>query len=329
MIVYYSAQHLLHAPRKQFWGGKATPHPEVPARAQGILEALKDSYRIAEPPPLPQETLSKVHSQAYLSFIERTCRALPEGREAFPFLFPKVDREPPDRVAQRGFYSFDTVTPLSKGTYPAAMAAASCASTAARRVGEHGDSAYCLSRPPGHHAGIATMGGYCYVNNAAVAAAELAPGEVAILDIDAHHGNGTQEIFYSDGRVLTCSIHGDPRTRYPYAWGFQDERGEGPGKGLNINVPLPDSSDGTRWIASLVRLLDSIRAFDPRYLIVSLGVDGLKEDDGGSFRLSLQDFAKAGSLIADAGFPTVIIQEGGYHLPMIGRCVRTFLDGWG
>ena len=329
MIVFYSPQHLLHSPRKQFWGGKATPHPEVPARALGILGALEDSYRIAEPPPVPRDALLRAHSQAYVSYIERTCRSLPEGREAFPFLFPKVDREPPNRVAQRGFYAFDTVTPLSKGTYPASMAAASCAFAGARRIREHRDSVYCLSRPPGHHAGAATMGGYCYLNNAAVAAAELSPEKVAILDIDAHHGNGTQEIFYSDGRVLTCSIHGDPKTRYPYAWGFADEEGEGPGKGLNVNVPLPDSSDGTKWIPAIVGLLDSIRAFDPSYLIVSLGVDGLKEDDGGGFRLKLQDFSKAGSLVADANVPTAIIQEGGYHLDLMGRCVRAFLDGWG
>ena len=329
MIVFYSPQHILHAPRKQFWGGKATPHPEVPARAQGILEALEDSYTISEPSPIPKEALSKVHSEGYLSHIERTCRALPEGREAFPFLFPRVDRAPPNRVAQRGFYAFDTVTPLGKGTYPASMAAASCAFGGARRIMEHGDSAYCLSRPPGHHAGVAAMGGYCYLNNAAVAAAELAPEKVAILDIDAHHGNGTQEIFYRDGRVLTCSIHGDPKTCYPYAWGFADEEGAGPGKGLNINVPLPDSADGTKWIPALDRLLRDIRAFDPEYLIVSLGVDGLKEDDGGAFKLKLEDFAKAGRLIADGQLPTAIIQEGGYHLDLMGRCVRTFLDGLG
>ncbi len=172
------------------------------------------------------------------------------------------------------------------------------------------------------------MGGYCYFNNAAIAAAELAPEKVAVLDIDAHHGNGTQEIFYSDGRVLTLSIHGDPKTSYPYAWGFSDEEGEGAGKGLNVNVPLPQSCGGREWLACLEELIARIRSFDPAYLIVSLGVDGLKEDDGGAFKLELADFAKAGEMIADVGLPALIVQEGGYHLPLIGRCVSAFLEGW-
>ena len=195
-------------------------------------------------------------------------------------------------------------------------------------IKESSRSVYCLCRPPGHHAGKEKMGGYCYLNNAAIAATELKSERLAILDIDSHHGNGTQQVFYSDDSVLFCSIHGDPRTRYPFAWGYEDEIGRGDGRGFNLNIPLPESSRGAKWVESVEQGLERIRTFDPAYLIVSLGVDGLSEDSNGPFKLSVKDYAMAGRLISDTDCPTCIIQEGGYYLPLIGRCTRAFLENW-
>lgn len=272
------------------------------------------------------EALRTVHSEAYLTYLKNACRKLPEEREVFPFLFPRTDRIPPSRLAQRGLFAFDTFTPLGRGTYSACLAAASCSFQGAKQARRKGRNAYCLCRPPGHHATGRLMGGYCYLNNAAVAAASLLPDKVAVLDIDAHHGNGTQEIFYADDRVLFCSVHGDPKTGYPYAWGFADEEGTGRGKGFNLNVPLSSSTTGGMWTRSVSTLLRRIREFDPAYIVVSLGVDGLKEDRNGPFRLHIRDYQKAGRLISDTDCPKIVVQEGGYFIPLIGRCTRAFLD---
>ncbi len=328
MIVVYSETHLLHSPKKEVWGGRARPHPEVPERAERILHSLQDSFRVVSPRPVRMEILAKVHSRPYLQHLKRLCGGIKGSTEAFPFVFPACGSPPVSPMARRGFFAYDTVTPLGSGTFSASLASASCASHGASLVRESKEPVYCLCRPPGHHAGRKAMAGYCYLNNAAVAAVELRAERLAILDVDSHHGNGTQEIFYRDDGVLFCSIHGDPRTRYPYAWGFKGEIGAGKGEGYNINVPLPGETRGARWLKSIEGVLERIGSYDPARLIVSLGVDGLSKDRYGPLMLEVQDYSAAGKMISDLGYPTCIIQEGGYHLRSVGECTKTFLENW-
>ncbi len=328
MMVFYSKRHALHAPRTEIWGGRPRPHPEVPERAQAILTKLAASHTVREPPEASREAVGVVHSGRYIDFLESTCRSLSASAQAFPFVFRRVGAPPRNTVARRGFYCYDTVTPLCQGTFDAAMASAACAVAGARHVARKGETAYCLCRPPGHHASAEMMAGYCYLNNSALAACEIG-GRAAILDIDPHHGNGTQEVFFRSKEVLTCSLHGDPGTSYPYAWGFERECGEGRGAGFNVNVPLPRATTGKVWLAGLGKLLERVREFDPAFLIVSLGLDGLSEDRNGPFRLAPGDYSEAGRIIAADGLPTCIVQEGGYCLPALGGAAAGFLEAFG
>ncbi len=327
MLVVYSERHLLHSPTKELWGGRPRPHPDVPDRAELILRELQDCHSVVSPGKMTRAILHGVHSAAYVDHVEACSSALSRTSEAFPFAFPRAGSAPANPVARRGFYSYDTVTPVTGGTFSAALSAAACAVSGARHVFGGRGTAYCLCRPPGHHATESTMGGYCYFNNAALAAAQT-EGRVAIIDVDSHHGNGTQEIFYDTDRVLCCSLHGHPRSAFPYAWGFRGERGMGNGVGYNINVPLPGESRGGKWIRALRGLLVHISKFEPDYLIVSLGVDGLAEDRNGPLILELEDYARAGKAIAELGYPTCIVQEGGYFLPLLATCTSAFLSGW-
>jgi acetoin utilization deacetylase AcuC-like enzyme len=324
MIVFHSERHARHAPRTEMWGGWSRPHPEVPERVEAILAGLAGSYRVREPTEVGQDVLNRVHSGRYLKYLESACRRLGPSAQSFPSVFPR-HRAPRNRLARRGYYCYDTYTPLCRGTFDAAASSAACALAGARHVARRGETAYCLCRPPGHHASSEMMAGYCYLNNAAVAAAD-AGGRVAILDIDSHHGNGTQEIFFRSKEVLTCSIHGDPGSTYPFSWGSERESGEGPGAGFNVNLPLPGSSTGRKWLASLGELVDEVRKFEPDLLIVPMGLDGLSGDRVGAFRLSTGDYSEAGRMIAGTGLPACIVQEGGYCLPGIGAATAGFLE---
>jgi len=328
MMVLFSEEHLKHRPGNEIWGGRPRPHPEVPSRAEEIIGSLKPHFPVSKPEPLDMDLLYEVHSRRYLEHLKRTSSKLEGSSEAFPFVFSRGVDPPRNYLARRGFYSLDTVTPITAGTYQAALGAASCAVSGARMVAAGEGPAYCLCRPPGHHASREMSGGYCYINNAAVAAMVLGPGRRAILDIDAHHGNGTQDIFYEDPEVLTCSVHGDPRTRYPYVGGFASERGDGKGREFNINRPLPGETGGQGWIRAIDGLLEHIGAFKPAYLVVCLGLDGLSKDRNGPFKLKERDYALAGEMISRMDIPTCVVQEGGYYLPSIGECARLFLENW-
>ena len=241
MKVFHSPKHALHAPRKEIWGGKPRPHPEVPERAEAILRAVAD-HEIHEPGD-PGDVLGRVHRAEYLAHLEQACSDLSDSSQAFPFVFSREGAPPANDVARRGFYSYDTVTPLLRGTYEAAVSSAACAVSGAREARKGEGIAYCLCRPPGHHASARRMAGYCYLNNAALAALE-AGDRTAILDIDSHHGNGTQEVFYEAKEVLFCSLHGDPRTRFPYSWGHRTETGAGKGLGYTRMRHFPGSREG-------------------------------------------------------------------------------------
>jgi acetoin utilization deacetylase AcuC-like enzyme len=233
-------------------------------------------------------------------------------------------------VGQLGWHSFDTASPIAAGTWPAALAAASGALAAAAEAAS-GRNAYALARPPGHHAYAERMGGHCYLNNAALAAEQLrrAADRVAVLDIDSHHGNGTQGIFWERADVVFVSVHGDPERYYPWFVGHAEERGGGSGAGCNLNLPLAFGTADEGWLAAIAAGLDAIRAFRAEALVVSLGFDASKDEPLNALAVTEDGFARAGQAIAKLGLPCAIVQEGGYNVHVIGTLLRRFLEGFG
>jgi acetoin utilization deacetylase AcuC-like enzyme len=257
-------------------------------------------------------------------------RKLVEGQAVYPYVFPirHRARKPVDDEVQSGYYCIDTFTPLTHNAYIAARAAVNCALTGAELVRKGEQIAYAVCRPPGHHAESAVYGGFCYFNNASIAANLLsAEGKVAVLDIDFHHGNGTQEIFYGRSDVLTVSIHGDPSYAYPYFAGFADERGEGAGEGFNHNYPLGENITDDEYLSTLEQALERVESFAPRYLVLSVGLDIAKGDPTGAWAITTEGFERIGGAIAGLGLPMLVVQEGGYDTRVIGRNARSFLSG--
>jgi acetoin utilization deacetylase AcuC-like enzyme len=231
-------------------------------------------------------------------------------------------------TVRAGYYCIDTFTPLSSNAFIAAKRAVDCTLTAAEKIIGGFRLAYALVRPPGHHAERNVFGGFCYFNNAAIAAHHLSQyGPVAMLDVDYHHGNGQQFIFYERKDVLTVSIHGHPSVAYPYFSGFAHERGDGNGAGFNVNYPLPEHVDAQTYWDTLSRALSQIRHFRPRYLVVCLGLDTAKGDPTGSWGLQSKDFTEMGKRIGAANLPTLVVQEGGYRTRTIGINARSFFEG--
>ncbi|MCA9189826.1 MAG: histone deacetylase family protein, partial [Planctomycetales bacterium] len=226
------------------------------------------------------------------------------------------------------YYCIDTFTPINNNAFPAARRAVDCAMAAADAILSGRRVAYALVRPPGHHAERASYGGFCYFNNAAVAAHYLSQhGKVAILDIDYHHGNGQQDIFYCRPDVLTISIHGDPEFAYPYFTGFADETGEGMGAGYNVNLPLPETITPERYRQILAKAIELIAEFNPQFLVVALGLDPAKGDPTGTWSLSPKDFERNGQMIGAVGYPLLVIQEGGYRTRTLGTNTKSFFSG--
>jgi acetoin utilization deacetylase AcuC-like enzyme len=238
-------------------------------------------------------------------------------------------RPPRSLPLRAGYYCIDTFTPLNANAYKAALRSVDCTLTGAECLLDGDRAAYALVRPPGHHAEYRSFGGFCYFNSAAVAAHYLsAHGRVALLDIDYHHGNGSQDIFWRRRDVLTVSIHGNPRFTYPYFSGFADENGEAEGKGYNVNLPLPENIDGSRYREELTKALHIVRKFAPQFVVVALGLDTAKGDPTGSFRLTARDFRANGKLAGELALPTLIVQEGGYRTQTLGVNARHFFTGF-
>jgi acetoin utilization deacetylase AcuC-like enzyme len=303
-----------------------------------MLEAVRSAAwcRIIPPEDFGMRPIERVHETAYLSFLQRAAQ-VGEGVEELihPYAFaPRQSlRIPHSLPGLMGYYSFGAYTPILIGTWEAAYWSAQIASTAARALTQHGNHVYALCRPPGHHAGAALFGGYCYLNNAAIAARELQQLEsgarIAILDTDYHHGNGTQLIFYQDPSVLYCSLHAHPDDDYPYYWGDADERGSGEGEGTNINWPLPQGTDDAQYLHTLEAALLDSEAFDPDFMIVSAGLDIVRGDPEGGFNISLDGLRRIGNLLAEAKRRTLVIQEGGYLLETLGQNLLALLEGMG
>ncbi|MFD1695493.1 histone deacetylase family protein [Roseibium aestuarii] len=331
MQTVFSSIQLRHAPVHEISDGQVKAAVETPSRAEAVLAQIRDRRFGSVVPPFEfgPRALRRVHSQSYISFLETFWERWTElGRdgEAFPFVWPirSLRQEPlPDHVdGLLGRYSMDAGTPLGEFTFAAAKASADTALTAAQLVLEQGHpAAFGLCRPPGHHAGVDFYGGYCYLNNAAIAAQWLrdyGASRVAILDLDYHHGNGTQSIFYERSDVLFLSIHADPRQEYPFFLGHADETGEQAGTGFTRNWPLPYGTGWTGYEPALEEACRWLVVYRPDYLVVSLGLDCFEEDPIGGFRLTSEDFKRLGARLARLNVPTIFLMEGGYATATLG-----------
>jgi len=338
MKAVYSPLHLKHHPKTYYRGGAFHEPPEVPARAEAIHDAmLAAGHTFVEADDYGPGPRAGVHTPGYLGFLSdahQRWQALgSESDEVLPNIHPgrHMASLPSGLLGQIGYYTTDMSSPIGAHTYLAACASANLAVHATRLVlgnGEDGEAAaYALCRPPGHHAFADQAGGFCFLNNIAIAAT-YALGEVrrvAILDVDVHHGNGTQSIFYRRHEVLTVSLHCNPDDFYPFFAGQEHERGEGEGRGLNYNLPLPMGSADNTYLDTLADALSVIGVHAPDMLFVALGFDGYENDPFAGFKITTEGFGRIGAAIGELGLPTVLVQEGGYNVDDLGMNVTTFL----
>ena len=341
MISFFPLQHKLHNPEYEIFRGEKVPCFETPARGDYVFGALvKAGHEIRTEFSDSSKILSKVHTQRYLNFLQTAWDqwlALdPENAklQVFPSVWPvrglRDDKEPDNFGAKLGFYSMDNGTPLAAGTWEVVKAGADAAFTAANLVMDTKQNVFCALRPPGHHADTDFMGGYCFVNNAAVAAETLlAKGckRVAILDVDYHHGNGTQSIFYERDDVLVINIHADPSYEYPFFLGNADETGKGAGKGFNVNYPLAAGCSSDEWFSALESAKEEVLKSGAEALVVSLGLDTYIDDPLSKFNITSKDFIRMGGDIKALDLPTVIVLEGGYATEDLGTNVVNVLQG--
>lgn len=330
---FFHQEQLGFKPVYEWAMGERIDHPETTARAESILAALQKDprFEVLRPRAQPIDAIRAVHSYELLT-LYNTARKLPEGETFYPSVFPRDLREmgDPTNIRHAGCYCFDSGTPLNRMTFDAAAWSAACAWEAAGRLAEGKDRlVYALSRPPGHHATEQFFGGYSYFNNTVIAARRLSEqGRVAIVDIDFHHGNGTQSIFYDDPSVLTISIHGDPADYFPFYCGFAHETGEGEGSGYNLNFPLPGGTKIQRYREVLEEdVLDGVANFGAEFLVIAAGLDGYRLDPIGDFELETEDFREIGELLASLKLPMLAVQEGGYYTPDLGRNAAALLEG--
>jgi acetoin utilization deacetylase AcuC-like enzyme len=329
MQTVYSPRHAGHAGNVELNSGEIVPAFELPRRAEMIRARIEETGLgpILAPQLHTLDTARRVHAPDYVDFLPRAYGLwTAEGRSgtAMPFVWPgpglRADVAPEHVDGLFGFYSYDAGATFVAGTWDAVKASHDVALTAAALVAGGAEAAFGLCRPPGHHAGPRAAGGYCYLNNAAIAAEWLrgqGAARVSILDVDYHHGNGTQAIFYERADVQVVNIHADPRQEYPYFLGHADERGAGPGAGFNVNLPLPFGTGWDAWAAALEAACAAITAFGPDLLVVSLGVDTYHGDPISRFRLLTADYPRMGARLRALGRPTLFLMEGGYAVEAI------------
>lgn len=340
MKTVYSEKHLLRQSKTELSGGELVLPFECPERMDHILVELaqRDLGLITAAEEFDMTSVHAVHDVAYTGFLATAWerwRAQGNAGEAIPIIWParslRSDKVPTDIVAQLGYYSLAAETSISNGTWEAVLAAKDVALTATDYVLQGDQAAFALCRPPGHHAARNQYGGYCFLNNAAIAAQrarDSGVARVAILDVDFHHGNGTQEIFYNRNDVLTISLHGDPDVTFPYFLGYTDETGHGEGVGFNCNYPMSPGTSYDSWKLALKDAMVKIKDFKVDVLIVSLGVDTFENDPISSFKLRSEDFLDYGASIASLNIPTVFVMEGGYAVQEIGINTVNVLDGF-
>ena len=342
MRIFTNPQQAGHNPRDEFFRGQRVPCFENPSRARHVLDALKARGLEALPPSHDSAAaLAEVHAPRYLAFLQDAWRqwlaldAANAEAQPFPSVWPvrtlRSDVEPANFVARLGLYSMDNGSPLAAGTWAAAKGGADAAASASHALLGGERAAFCATRPPGHHAGPDFMGGYCFLNNAAVAAQTLRQGgaaRVAVLDVDYHHGNGTQAIFYDRADVLFVSLHGDPRTEYPFYLGHADETGAGPGAGFNLNLPLPAGAGGAVWFDTLEIACQRVTAYGADALVVSLGLDTFGADPIAGFGLQANDFTRLGARLQRLGLPSAMVLEGGYASAELGDNFCQVLEGF-
>jgi acetoin utilization deacetylase AcuC-like enzyme len=340
MKTVFSPRHIGHSNNVELIAGKIVPAFEKPSRAEYVIERVRAVKlgEILEPQVHGLETAAKVHRQDYLDFLPTVYpKWLAAGRSgtALPFTWPtrgmRGDKCPDFIDGQLGYYSFDAGIGFVEGTWDAIQSSKDTVLSAADLVSSGEPAAFALCRPPGHHAGAGFMGGYCYINNAAVAAQSFldkGAKRVSILDVDYHHGNGTQEIFYSRADVQVINLHADPMVEYPYFLGHADERGAGAGEGFNVNYPMPFGTDFTAWSAALDDACGKLEAYGPDVVLISLGVDTFEKDPISKFKLTISDYPKIGARIAKLGLPTLFVMEGGYAVAEIGVNAVGVLTGF-
>lgn len=338
MKVFWDPVQLHHDPRFFLQRGTVRRNFEVPARATALLDGCRTLGLHPEvPPPAGRPALEAVHDPAFLDFLrdgpaqwaalDSPGPELVANIHPTPEMLAQGGKPGTGVIAHVGWFTADTSCPVAPETWPAAEAAAACALAAAAEAAA-GRHAYALARPPGHHAYAARAGGHCYLNNAAVAAQALRTAgvaRVAVLDIDSHHGNGTQGIFWDRGDVSFASVHGDPGGYYPWYVGHASERGAGPGEGANLNLPLPRGSGDDAWLAALDTALAALSATKPDALVLSLGFDASEHEPLGFLRVTSDGFARSAAAIAGLRLPTAIIQEGGYNIDQLGPLLARFL----
>ncbi|GKS73451.1 histone deacetylase family protein [Acidovorax sp. SUPP950] len=343
MLTFHNPLHNAHAPVHEFFRGERVPCFEKPARQDYVEQRLKEcGHALLAPNVDSTAVLKQIHAERYLSFLQTAWQQwlaqdpANAAVQPFPSVWPvrtlRSDIEPANFTARYGLYSMDNGTPLAEGTWAAAKAGADAAASAASAVASGvAGASFCVTRPPGHHAGPDFMGGYCFLNNAAVAAQTLRNSgmpRVAVLDVDYHHGNGTQSIFYERSDVLFISIHGDPMTEYPFYLGHADETGHGAGAGFNLNLPLPAGTGFDAWFAALEKACVAILAYGPQAVVVSLGLDTFEGDPISRFSLASQDFSRIGQRLAQLNLPTVFVLEGGYAAAELGLNAVNVIDGF-
>jgi acetoin utilization deacetylase AcuC-like enzyme len=342
---FASPRHQLHDPEHEIESSGLQAPFEHPGRAEAIRAALvaDGGFEVTEPPDWGTTPIEAVHDPGLVRFLatawEEYQRDVRPAHDVVPDVFAvpglragmgEGRGEPATVGARLGWWCFETTTPLTAGTYAAARSAVDCALSASRAVLDGAPAAYGLCRPPGHHATQSLYGGYCFFNNAAIAAAFVAAesgGPVAVLDVDYHHGNGTQQIFYERDDVAFVSLHGDPLRAYPYHTGFADETGAGRGAGSTRNLPLPAGTDDDAYLVALDHALAAIDAFDPAVVVVSLGVDTYAGDPMCDLAVTTAGFARCGRAVAALDRPLVVLQEGGYADEALGANVVAWLTG--
>jgi acetoin utilization deacetylase AcuC-like enzyme len=306
---------------------------ESPVRIPIIKAELEKTglFRQEKATEFPESYILGIHHRGYYQYFKKVCSNLPPGKSVYPYVFPirNSSRPPKELSVRAGYYCIDSFTPLNINAFLAAKMGVNCTLTAANHILSGANAAYVLTRPPGHHAEKFVFGGFCYFNNNAIAANLLSRfGKVAILDIDYHHGNGQQQIFYERNDVLTVSIHGHPSFAYPYFSGFREEKGEAAGEGFNINYPLEEIINGLQYRKILASALSHIKSYKPSFLVVALGLDTAKRDPTGTWSLVAADFENNGMMIGELKLPTLVVQEGGYKTQTIGINAKAFFEGF-